>query len=71
MELTCTITVSQKSKVAPHERTHTGEKPYACSMCPRRFAHESNVVQHERNHSGKQIYASSYTTRAARQGGKI
>ena len=43
---------SQKSDVAPHERSHTGEKPYACSMCPTRFAHKSDVPRHERTHTG-------------------
>ena len=35
----------------------TGEKPYACSMCPRRFAQKSHVVRHERIHTGEKPYA--------------
>ena len=40
---------SDKGAVPRHERTppgtDTGEKPYASSMCPRRFAHKSAVSQ--------------------------
>ena len=35
------------------EPTYTGEKPYACSTCPRRFSDTSAVARHERTHTGE------------------
>ena len=47
--------------VTAHERTHTMEKSYACSIRPsaRRFAQKANVARHERTHTGEQPYACS------------
>ena len=39
------------------EQPPTGEKPHACSMCPRRFSKKSNVPPHERTHTGEKPYA--------------
>ena len=38
--------------------SHTGEKPYACSMGPR-FTQKGNVEPHERSHTGEKPCASS------------
>ena len=42
-------------------RVHTGEKPYKCSYCDRRFKQLSHVQQHTRLHTGQLSPVSSVT----------
>ena len=38
---------------------HQDQKPYACSMCPIRFANKSQVAPLERSHTDEKPYACS------------
>jgi uncharacterized Zn-finger protein len=39
-----------------HERTHTGEEPYACGVCGQRFSRSGYMKTHERTHTGGKPY---------------
>ena len=54
--------------VKPHEKTHSGIRPYPCSYCEKRFTQLHRVKEHERIHTGEKPFSCKscdYKSRAA------
>ena len=47
-----------------HERSHTGEKSYQCSICKKACSDKRNLMIHERSHTGEKTFECSICDKA-------
>ncbi|KXN87363.1 Transcription factor IIIA [Leucoagaricus sp. SymC.cos] len=46
----CDKAYSKPSRLAEHERSHTGERPYQCETCKKSYLRETHLHAHARSH---------------------
>eukprot|EP00730_Choanoeca_flexa_P009163 TRINITY_DN12599_c1_g8_i2.p1 TRINITY_DN12599_c1_g8~~TRINITY_DN12599_c1_g8_i2.p1 ORF type:complete len:231 (+),score=31.58 TRINITY_DN12599_c1_g8_i2:272-964(+) len=61
---TCDLICRTASELQRHQRIHTGDKPFACQFCPKKFAQKGNLTVHIRSHTGDKPFECSTCGRA-------
>ncbi|CAH7667655.1 zinc finger protein 37 [Phakopsora pachyrhizi] len=49
-------TFNQRQKVMRHLQVHTGDRPFLCEVCDKRFGEMATLIQHRRTHTNEKPY---------------
>ncbi|XP_019891367.2 zinc finger protein 79 [Musca domestica] len=67
----CGFTCNSQPNLDVHYRRHTGERPFKCDHCDRRFYRMYDVQMHNLSHTGERPFKCTVCEKAFRRSGKL